>query len=181
MSAPRTEYKKVERVELPEHLHYVTEDGVATNFKREYRDHRFTDEEVALLLRGEKIRFAVTYKDGTTGQVYGKLQGGTFTPTDRPEADPIVFVAFTPEPDPGIYAIGEWVERPGQETKFKRTWGGHTFSEEEIEALFAGEVIGFDAVSKKGNEYEANGKLEANTFNGNPYVGFSLLPRDSQD
>lgn len=174
----KQEFAKAEYVDLPDHMHYVTEDGVATRFKRKHRDHRFTDAEVAQLLNGEKIRIPVTYADGQTAQAYGKLEGGTFTPTDEPDRDPIVFVAFKPEPDPGVYAIGEWVERPGVETKFKRTWGGHTFTDEEIEALFAGEVIGFDAVSKKGNEYEANGKLEADTYNGNPYVGFKLLPRD---
>lgn len=184
MSAPNTDYKKVERVELPEHMHYVTEDGVATSFKRQHRDHRFTDAEVQALLNDEKIRFNVTYPDGTIGQVYGKLRGGSFTPEDEPDRDPIVFVAFAPEPDPQVYAIGEWVERPGEQTKFKRTWGrnehwpGHTFTEDEIAALLAGEVVGFEAISRKGREYEANGRLEANTFNGNPYVGFSLLPRD---
>lgn len=176
--------KKTEYVDLPEHLHHVTEDGVATRFKRVHRDHRFTDDEVAALLRGEKIRIPVVYSDGKPNTVYGGLQGGSFIPEDKPDSDPIVFVAFTPEPDPEIYAVGEWVERPGEQTKFKKTWGrndnwpGHTFSPDEIQALLAGEVVGFEAVSKKGNEYEANGRLQEGTYNGHKYVGFSLLPRD---
>lgn len=61
----------------------------------------------------------------------------------------------------------------GKEVKFTRTWGGHTFTDEECEELLAGkeiEVLGLK--SKTGNEYGVTGKLTKQSFNGHSYVGF---------
>lgn len=59
-------------------------------------------------------------------------------------------------------------------------WEGHEFTAEERTALFNGEVIEFDAVSKAGKPYKAKGKLEKQKFTDNDgneheYVGFKLL------
>lgn len=71
---------------------------------------------------------------------------------------------------------GVWATAPEGPRKvaFKRTWGGHEFSDDEITALLAGETIDFPATSKAGNPYIAEGKLGDGEFKGRPYVGFQL-------
>lgn len=152
-----------ERVELPSDRHYHTEYGTATTFKGQYGEHVFTAAERAALIAGDSISFEVTYSDGRTEKVSGKLAGGLFTPPDRPD-EVIPYVAFKKEIDRSVYAVGDWSERPGQETKFKRTWRGHTFTDEEVTQLLEGLSIGFEAVSKNGDNYEVTGHLEAQSF-----------------
>ena len=56
----------------------------------------------------------------------------------------------------------EGVYRPSGETvKFNREWGGHRFTDAEVQSLLAGDEIEFQATSKvSGNPYIAHGKLE---------------------
>ena len=68
----------------------------------------------------------------------------------------------------GIYAP------TGEEIKFNKVWSGHEFTDQEAAALLAGEVIEFDAVSKKGKDYKARGKLKQSEFNGHEFWGFQL-------
>lgn len=48
----------------------------------------------------------------------------------------------------------------GEHVKFNREWGGVRFSDEQCQALLAGEDITFTAVSKAGKDYQVYGKLE---------------------
>lgn len=65
---------------------------------------------------------------------------------------------------------GEW---EGEQIHPKRTWSGHRFTDDEIEALLNGEEITIDAVSSDGKPYKCRGKLARQEFNGNSFVGFS--------
>lgn len=47
----------------------------------------------------------------------------------------------------------------GETVSFNKEWGGHTFTDEEVALLLAGEEISFEAVSSKGNTYTATGRL----------------------
>lgn len=69
---------------------------------------------------------------------------------------------------------GRWHE---QEISFAKTWSGHTFTDEEIRALLAGEEISFPAKSKRGKAYNAVGKMAKQSYKGATYYGFKLNPK----
>ena len=161
MSAPASKYPEREYVDLPEEMHYSSEFGIATRFNRTWAGHRFTDEEVAKLAAGEEITFTLN-RDGRTEQVRGHLEGKVFEPEDS-DRGPIPYVGFTKLVNPATHAEGVWA-RTGQKVKFKRSWGGHKFTDAEVAALLADEYVGFTATSKKGTEYEATGRLEKQSF-----------------
>jgi DNA topoisomerase-3 len=63
--------------------------------------------------------------------------------------------------------------------KVNRVWSGHRFTDEEVEALRAGDTIHFMAKAKDGHDYEAYGYLAEQTFTNAEgkeivYVGFKL-------
>lgn len=61
----------------------------------------------------------------------------------------------------------------GKAVKFKRSWSGHDFTDEECEKLCNGEEIEIEAVSSKtGKTFRCTGKLSNLTFKGKSYVGF---------
>ena len=136
--------------------------GEEVSFKRVWGGHTFTDEECEQLLAGNTISFEGTTKDGNTYPVTGKLA--------RQEYNGHQYVGFLKEQtmNPDRYS-GQW---NGQQVSFKRVWSGHTFTDQECEQLLAGEMISFEATSKAGNKYQAQGKLARQEFNGNPFVGF---------
>lgn len=76
-------------------------------------------------------------------------------------------VKEAPEKVKGIWAV------TGEEVSFKKVWGGHTFTDEEVQKLLAGEEIEILGLkSKTGSTYGITGKLERQEYNGHPYVGF---------
>lgn len=71
-------------------------------------------------------------------------------------------------------------EPTGEEIVFSREWGGHTFTDDEVSRLAAGEVIEFEAVSKKtGNAFTARGALEKQKYKGRTFWGFAMEVEDS--
>lgn len=66
---------------------------------------------------------------------------------------------------------GIWT-KTGKLVSFSREWGGVKFTDAQCADLLAGKEISFKAISKAGNEYTATGKLEAQSYNGNKFVGF---------
>lgn len=66
---------------------------------------------------------------------------------------------------------GRW---NGKTVKFTRTWAGHRFTDEECQALCAGEEIEVRGLvsAKTGKEYGVLGKLTKQSYNGHEYVGF---------
>lgn len=70
------------------------------------------------------------------------------------------------------YVTGEF---EGREVRFKKVWSDHTFTDDEIAKLLAGEFIEFQSTSKNtGNTYTARGRLKEGEFNGKPTFGFQL-------
>lgn len=67
-------------------------------------------------------------------------------------------------------ATGVW---NGKQVSFNREWGGHRFTDEEVDALLAGDEINvLGLVSKAGKTYGVKGKLSEQTYNGSKFVGF---------
>ena len=66
----------------------------------------------------------------------------------------------------------------GEEVAFNKEWGGHTFTDEEVSRLLAGETISFEAVSSKGNAYTAEGSLQKQKYKGKTFWGFKLRERE---
>lgn len=167
MSRPEIEY-----VDLPEGLHYHSEYGSAVKFKRTILNgkYRLTDTEIADLLAEKEITVMVDFGSGPR-KVTGKLAGNVFTPEDS-DRGPIPFVAFTrTDRVRGIFGP------TGEEVAFGAVWGpnehwdGHKWTPEEIKSLLVGETVGFEAVSRKGKKYEANGKLGQGQYG----FGFQLM------
>ena len=70
-------------------------------------------------------------------------------------------------------ASGVWT-KTGKEVQFSKSWGGHEFTDTEIEKLLSDKSIAFKATSKKGTEYIATGKLVEQTYKHRKFVGFKL-------
>ena len=63
----------------------------------------------------------------------------------------------------------------GKVVQFKKEWGGHKFTDEEIEALSNGESITIKGLKdKRGNTYSATGKVEEQKFKGRTFWGFKM-------
>lgn len=84
---------------------------------------------------------------------------------------------------------GTWNDMP---CSIKKVWGkndnweGHEFSAEECAQLFNGEIIEFEAISKKGTPYTCKGKLDKQSFtdsdgNTHEYVGFTPIFEEKKD
>lgn len=61
----------------------------------------------------------------------------------------------------------------GKQVKITAEWGGHEFTQEELNQLFDGyeiEILGLK--NKEGKEYGVTGKLTEQTYNGHKFVGF---------
>lgn len=70
-------------------------------------------------------------------------------------------------------AEGVW---NGKSIKFSRVWNNHRFTDDEVEALLAGETIEvFGFKNRDGKEYGVTGKLSNLKYNGHSYVGFERL------
>ena len=52
----------------------------------------------------------------------------------------------------------------GKEVSFNAVWGKHTFTEDEIARLLAGETIKIDYTSKAGRKKTTTGKLTFNKY-----------------
>ena len=66
------------------------------------------------------------------------------------------------------YVNGEF---DGKSVTFKNCWSNHTFTQDEIDKLLAGETITFD-YTKDDQQKTVEGKLEWQTYNGREYLGF---------
>ena len=154
-----------------------TWNGKPVTFNRAYAGYRFSDEECQKLCDGETITvMGLKTKTGKTMNVKGILSVQEykgrkyigFLPTVQLNDD-----GTEKEPQteaPNEYCRGTWKKK---EVKFKRTWSGHEFTDQECEELLAGKEITFEAVSQKtGNTYTVIGKLATQSYNGNKFVGF---------
>lgn len=63
----------------------------------------------------------------------------------------------------------------GEEIHFAKTWGNHTFTDQEISDLLAGKTITFETTTKQKKPFTAKGQLGKRTYRGNQYIGFKLI------
>ena len=150
-----------------------TWNGKEVSFSREYAGYRFSDEEVEKLLNGETIEIRVPRKDGNgTSLCTGKLDNNEW---EKPDGEVIEWFGFKgtfSSFNPKTHARGHWVPKD-RDIKFKRSWGGHEFTDEEIESLLNGDKITFEL-----NGNKVTGGLEAKQFTNDEgktvdYVGFT--------
>ena len=131
-------------------------------FKRIFMGYRFTDEECEALLSGGNVSFTGTFADGRSSQVVGRLE------RQKTESG-IEYVGIKPSfPPRDGYVRGVF---KGQEVNVKGSWSDHTFTDDEMAKLFAGETITIDFTSKNGPS-KATGKLEWQRYQGKKFLGF---------
>ncbi len=147
--------------------------GENLSFNREFSTHRFNDSEVQKLMAGESVRIPLTSKKGHDYTVEGKLAEGTYKGHK--------FWGFTPDWDtsefenqyPDKEKVSDVFEPTGEKVSFNREWSGHTFTDEEVKRLLAGDIISFEATSaRKGTTFMAKGKLEEQKYKGHKFWGF---------
>lgn len=143
--------------------------GMPVNIKKVWSGHEFTADECAKLFNDEIIEFEVTSKKGSTYTAKGKLE--------KQEFEGHEFIGFKPifeeKKDEIERFTGKW---NGKDVKVKRIWGGHRFTDEEVQCLLDGGTIVFDAVSKNtGNPYKAKGRLEEQSYEGRNFIGFKPI------
>lgn len=72
-------------------------------------------------------------------------------------------------PAPKEQATGRWGSR---EATFLREWGGHRFTDDEVQRLLAGDTIEFAALNQKGVAFDVFGALADQEYKGRTFVGF---------
>lgn len=147
----------------------ITWQGQEVTIKDSYRDHKFTQDELAKLSNDEVIPVEI-HKDGNTYHLEGKLEHQTFTKDGKMYK----YVGFNAQfPLKPGYTRGIW---RGKTVTFKGSFKDHKFEPKEIEELLAGHDIEFEFTTKSGNKSTVHGKLENQTFDKDgktiKYVGF---------
>ncbi|SDW84231.1 DNA topoisomerase-3 [Lachnospiraceae bacterium KHCPX20] len=138
-------------------------------FKKIWGGHTFTEEECQKLLAGEEISFEAKKRDGNIVTVSGSLAEQEYNKHKY-----WGFKLKEKECPPDKY---EGKYKGKKVVRFKKIWGGHTFTEEECQKLLAGEEISFEATTKNGNTQQVKGVLKKQTYQGHSFWGFSLNTR----
>lgn len=149
--------------------------GQEVTFNREWGGYRFSDEEIEDLLDGKSIVIEpISSKTGKPYKCKGHFAEQSFTNDKGEEVSYWGFEreGFINDNNNDSDKISGVYEPTGDTVRFKKVWGGHTFTDSEIEALLAGDNIEFDAVSKNGKNYVARGRLEEQEWNGRTFWGF---------
>lgn len=139
-----------------------TFNGREVSFNKEWGGHVFTDAEVARLLGGETISFEMAGNSGTY-TVRGKFGPGTYKGKQ--------YWGFQKEDGPKDMSGRVACKFKGKDISFKKAWGSHAFTDEEIAGLIAGDDIAFEAEGKNG-PYLVTGKLGQGEYKGRKYWGF---------
>ena len=69
----------------------------------------------------------------------------------------------------------------GQEITINRVWGGHRFTDEEVQKLLANEEISFSKTSQRGTEYTVKGKLMEQEYEGKTFFVFKRTNNQSDE
>lgn len=146
--------------------------GKEITFNKEFSTHTFSDDEVRELLSGKAIRIPLVSKKKTAYTVQGELKHKEYKGRKYWgfEADMTTteYENATPPKDKA-----EGLYKPQQiKVSFNKEWGGHTFTQKEIDDLLEGKEISFKAKSKANKPYTAKGKLEQQKYNGTEFWGF---------
>ena len=134
--------------------------GKDVSIKGAFMDHVFTPAELSSLFNGESVA-VTTHKGDQTYNITGKLEVQTYNGNKY-----VGYKAVFPTRDG--YVSGLW---NGKSISFKGSYMDHTFTDAETKQLLAGETI--HIVTHKGDkEYQLNGKLEVQEYQGRKFVGF---------
>lgn len=140
--------------------------GEQIQYKGQFMDHVFTDDENAKLLAGDTIHI-VTHKEDKEYKVFGKLEVQEYQGRK--------YVGFkanfeqTPRAPREGYVTGTW---RGKQVQFKGEFMKHKFTDQEIEQLLAGEKITIDGKTNAGKSMTVVGGLAVQEYQGRKYVGF---------
>ena len=132
--------------------------GNPVQINNTWGSHTFTGRELENLFAGKKISF----------QYHGNTVSGCLAEQSYRGRKFIGFKAEEQEKKEG-YVYGSL---KGKEIRFKGTWSGHEFTDEEIKALLAGEEISIKAKKKNGEDWEVKGSLALQTYKGVKFCGF---------
>lgn len=147
-----------------------TPTGREVSFKKSWGGHEFTPQELSNLLEGKTITITCIGKDSTTYEVTGHLGEGEYMKRKywgfiKDENNAAAEEKYT-----GVYTNGK---KPKTVT-FKRVWGGHRFTDEEIKALLAGYELTINYTKRNGEPGTATGSLRESKYKGHKYWGFKI-------
>lgn len=126
--------------------------------------HEFTQEELDKLAAGKIIEFEYQDRKGEERKVKGKLLN------KRNAFGSWAFCpSFSKEYLEDQYFSGEF---NGRKVYMKKEWGGHIFTTEETEKLFAGESIKIEYKTKSGKRKTTKGSLQEYANSESNYVRF---------
>lgn len=128
-------------------------DGKTITISRVYGNYRFSDKECQDLFEGKFITISFDTQYGNTRTVSGKLEK-----KDWPENEIEFWGFITHDLDTQNSGYVEGLFG-GQKIKFKNNFGGHTFTEDEIESLLKNEAIYIKIINKNGNKVAVRLKL----------------------
>lgn len=147
--------------------------GQQIAFSKNWGNHTFTESEINALLAGQEIDFKAKGKDGNTYTVTGKLakqiyKGKEFYgfQLDKEKFQQEIQKVRAADPN---RVTGSF---EGKKITFKRIWGGHRFTNEEVKKLLKGNEISFQMTSKRGSTYTVTGKLAKQTYKRKTFYGF---------
>lgn len=150
--------------------------GKEISFNKTWGNHTFTDLEIQDLLANKEITFQAAGKDGNRYPVSGKLAQQTFKgkqyygfQLNKEKLQQYLEEKKAKDPN-RVFCTFE-----GQNISFKRIWGGHRFTDEEIQKLIQGEKISFSMTSKRGSTYMVTGKLAKQTYKRKHFYGFKKV------
>lgn len=134
-------------------------------FSRTWWKHRFTDEECASLAAGDTITFREKNDDDDDLDITGHLEIQEYKGKH--------FLGFKCTDYKNLNPAKETVagKFSGKDVRFKRIWGGHRFTDNEVEHLLNGDMISFKIKNDKG-EYDVSGKLAEQEYKGHKFIGF---------
>lgn len=135
--------------------------GQEQKFKRNYRNHEFTDDEVSRLFAGEKVTLTLTAKSGSKY---------TWVCWLSPDCE------YNGRKYFGV--TGEFGKADDKTPSCPAQWSGHKFTKKEVSALEAGKTIEVkNLVSKRtGNKYSAKLSLEWREAEGQWPAGWKIVP-----
>lgn len=139
--------------------YYGVFDGAEIRFKKQYMTHTFSDDECEALLQGQTLHINVTDSDGNNMNLSGKLE-------KQKTGSGVTFYGFR-----GVFPLRDgYVEGvfKGQTVRFKGSFSNHTFTNQEIERLLAGETIVIEYKDGK----QCDGKLTWQQYQGKKFLGF---------
>lgn len=135
-------------------------------FSREWSGHRFSDEEIIKLLQGETIVIKAQSKNGAVYNVTGNLAEQEYNKKKY-----WGFNKIKAEPENmDDYIVGIFIPQ-NIEVRFKKEWGGHIFTEDEIGKLLNGDEIFFN-ITRNDTAVSIEGSLRQQEYKGHKFWGF---------